>query len=125
MNQDFIIQICKDRKFFETIVSKFPNLYSAIVSVAQNVNAENVEYCRTKISNFYDSNEEFRELVKKFQGEGESSDKKENDVAGLILVIDKNEESYRKVIETAKKEKWQYKGISILEQFDSIRLYFY
>ena len=48
-----------------------------------------------------------------------------NDVTGMIMILDKKEETFKKLMQTAKKEKWQYKGIAIVDQFDNIRLYFY
>ena len=47
------------------------------------------------------------------------------DVTGMVMILDKKEDSFKKLMATAKKEKWQYKGIAIVDQFDSIRLYFY
>ncbi len=125
MNQDFIIRICKEKNLFEKIIAKFPNLYAYMVGVNQNVSQEHVKSCIEHIIEACDKNNEVKELFLKLEGEGESPKNENNDVAGMIFVIDKKEESYHRLIQTAKKEKWQYKGIAIVEQFDSLRLYFY
>jgi len=48
-----------------------------------------------------------------------------NSVSGLVLEIDKNDESYSKLIEKSKKEKWNYKGLTIVDGYDKLKVYFY
>jgi predicted ATP-grasp superfamily ATP-dependent carboligase len=42
-----------------------------------------------------------------------------------ILEIDKNDESYSNLIEKTKKEKWTYKGLTIVDGYDKLKVYFY
>ena len=43
----------------------------------------------------------------------------------IFLEIDKNDESYCKLIEKSKKEKWNYKGLTIVDGYDKLKVYFY
>jgi hypothetical protein len=52
-------------------------------------------------------------------------EQEKNNVAGLVLEIDKNDESYSNLIEKTKKEKWTYKGLTIVDGYDKLKVYFY
>ena len=130
MNQDILIQLLNDKIIYNQIIKKFPGLYSACVMIKQNISSDGVTNSIEKILNFYKNNENFKLLIDSFSQQNDELKEnfntvKINDVGGMIIILDKKEESYQKLMQTAKKEKWQYKGIAIVDQFDSIRLYFY
>lgn len=128
MNQDILIQMLSNKIFYNLIIKDFPGLYSACLTIKQNVSSEGVAKAIAKILNFYETNNKFKILIDslKQKNKSENSDNiNSNDVAGMVIILDKKEESFKRLMETAKKEKWQYKGIAILDQFDGIRLYFY
>ena len=128
MNQDILISLINDNIIVEKIVQHFPMLYSPIIILKTNT-----EYNKTaidKILNFYNTNEKFKlfinDIIKNKETQVEFNiNSTENDVSGMILTIDKKEESYKNLMSIAKKEKWKYKGLSILEEFNNLRIYFY
>jgi hypothetical protein len=133
MNQDILIQLLNDKVIYNQIIKDFPGLYSACLTIKQNVSSEGVDKSIEKILNFYKNNENFKLLIDTLKQQNNNNNKLEeqyniidgNDVIGMVIILDKKEESFKKLMQTAKKEKWQYRGIAILDQFDSIRLYFY
>jgi hypothetical protein len=131
MNQDILIQLLNDKVIYNQIIKDFPGLYSACLTIKQNVSSEGVDKSIEKILNFYKNNENFKLLIDSLKQQNNKSEEQYNiinngnDVIGMVIILDKKEESFKKLMQTAKKEKWQYKGIAILDQFDSIRLYFY
>jgi hypothetical protein len=129
MNQDILIQLLADKNFYSQVIKEFPGLYSACLIIKQNNSTEGVTKSIEKILNFYKTNEKFKLLIDSLNTNttkaGDSSIINGNDVVGMVIILDKKEESFKKLIQTAKKERWQYKGIAIVDQFDSIRLYFY
>lgn len=128
MNQDILIQLLQDRPTFNQIIKEFPGLYSACLTIKQNVSSEVVKVASDKVLNFYNTNEKFKLFIDSFKSITKLHENElinGNDVAGMIMILDKKEESFKKLMQTAKKEKWQYKGIAIVDQFDNIRLYFY
>jgi hypothetical protein len=132
MNQDILIQLLNDKVIYNQIIKDFPGLYSACLTIKQNVSSEGVDKSIEKILNFYKNNENFKLLIDTLKQQNNNNKLEEqyniidgNDVIGMVIILDKKEESFKKLMQTAKKEKWQYRGIAILDQFDSIRLYFY
>ena len=131
MNQDILIQLLNDKVIYNQIIKDFPGLYSACLTIKQNISSEGVDKSIEKILNFYKNNENFKLLIDSLKQQNNNKLEEQyniidgNDVIGMVIILDKKEESFKKLMQTAKKEKWQYKGIAILDQFDSIRLYFY
>lgn len=129
MNQDILIQLLADKIIYNQLIKEFPGLYSACLTIKQNVSIEGVNKSIEKVLNFYKNNDKFKLFIDSLkQNNTKNIESKEidgNDVTGMIIILDKKEESFKKLMTTAKKEKWQYKGIAIVDQFDNIRLYFY
>lgn len=129
MNQDILIQLLADKNFYSQVIKEFPGLYSPCLIIKQNSSTEGVAKSIEKLLNFYKNNEKFKLLIDSLNTNTTKADDSSiinaNDVVGMIIILDKKEESFKKLMQTAKKEKWQYKGIAIVDQFDSIRLYFY
>jgi hypothetical protein len=129
MKQDILINLLADKNIFEKLVQEFPGLYSACVNIKQNVSSAIVKKACEKIINFYNTNDKFKLFIDSNTNTNAAIKVENtsvgNDVSGMIVVIDTMEESYKKLMETAKKEKWQYKGIAIVADFKNIRLYFY
>jgi len=128
MNQDILIQLLQDKPIFNQIIKEFPGLYSSCLTIKQNLSSEVVKVASDKVLNFYNTNEKFKLFIDSFKSVTKLNENESingNDVTGMIMILDKKEETFKKLMQTAKKEKWQYKGIAIVDQFDNIRLYFY
>lgn len=125
MNQDILIQLLQDKLIFNQIIKDFPGLYSACLTVKQNTSSEGVKKSLEKLLSFYNTNEKFKLFIDSLKTLPANETTNGNDVSGMIIILDKKEETFKKLMQTAKKEKWQYKGIAIVDQFDNIRLYFY
>lgn len=125
MNQDILIQLLQDKLIFNQIIKDFPGLYSACLTVKQNTSSEGVKKSLEKLLSFYNTNEKFKLFIDSLKTLPANETINGNDVSGMIIILDKKEETFKKLMQTAKKEKWQYKGIAIVDQFDNIRLYFY
>jgi len=131
MNQDILISLIDDNILIERIVTDFPILYSPILTLKTCNETGYNQTAINKIINFYNTNEKFKLFIddiiknKKTKIESNIINDDENDVSGMVLIIDKKEESYKKLMLTAKKEKWKYKGLSIIEEFNNLRIYFY
>lgn len=128
MNQDILIQLLQDKPTFNQIIKEFPGLYSSCLTIKQNLSPEVVKVASDKVLNFYNTNEKFKLFIDSFKSVTKLNENESingNDVTGMIMILDKKEETFKKMMQTAKKEKWQYKGIAIVDQFDNIRLYFY
>lgn len=125
MNQDILIQLLQNKLIFNQIIKDFPGLYSACLTIKQNTSNEGVEKSVEKLLNFYNTNEKFKLFINSLKASPVNEQINCNDVSGMVIILDKKEESFKKLMQTAKKEKWQYKGIAIVDQFDNIRLYFY
>ena len=123
VTKEIILDILSDKNNFVNIVKEFPGLYSSCVTIKQNVSKENVETSMNKILSFIDKNEKFKNLIQSLMST--NKEKETNNVAGLDLEIDKNDESYSKLIEKSKKEKWNYKGLTIVDGYDKLKVYFY
>ena len=123
VTKEIILDILSDKNNFVNIVKEFPGLYSSCVTIKQNVSKENVETSMNKILSFIDKNEKFKNLIQSLMST--NKEKETNNVAGLVLEIDKNDESYSKLIEKSKKEKWNYKGLTIVDGYDKLKVYFY
>ena len=103
VTKEIILDILSDKNNFVNIVKEFPGLYSSCVTIKQNVSKENVETSMNKILSFIDKNEKFKNLIQSLMST--NKEKETNNVAGLVLEIDKNDESYSKLIEKSKKRK--------------------
>lgn len=125
MNQDILINLLQEKENVTSIVKEFPGLYSACISIKQNISNETTEKSVAKILNLYETNEKFKIKLDSLLKDSPDANVDENNVAGMVLTISKNEDAYVKLLETAKKEKWAYKGISIVPDFNTLRLYFY
>ena len=119
-----------DQLTYNNLLETFPRVYSFLMCIRTNKNSETVEKSVEKINSYLSKNKKFKTRIQKLLSSKTEKEKStggvvKNDVAGKIIVLDKSEPSYEKLIQTAKKENWEYKGIAIVETFDSIRLYFY
>lgn len=123
MNQAIINKIIQAPDILKQTITQYPGMYSSFITIKQNVSSDITSKSCDKILKFYEKNKEFKEFIDSLNLE--TTGQNGNDVSGTILVIDKNEESYKNIIETANKENWKYKGIAIVPDFDSLRLYFY
>jgi len=123
VTKEIIIDILKDKENFVNIVKDFPGLYSSCVTIKQNVSVENVDNAMNKILSFLEKSEPFKKLIQNLVNTPKVIEK--NDISGTVLEIDKNDESYSKLIEQSKKEKWIYKGLTIVDGYDKLKVYFY
>ena len=123
VTKEIILDILKDKDNFVNIVKEFPGLYSSCVTIKQNVSAENVDVAMNKILSFLEKSEPFKNLIQKLTTTSKSIEK--NDVSGTVLEIQKNDESYSNLIKKSKKEKWEYKGLTIVDGYDKLKVYFY
>lgn len=123
VTKEIILDILKDKDNFVNIVKEFPGLYSPCVTIKQNVSAENVDVAMNKILSFLEKSEPFKNLIQKLTTTSKSIEK--NDVSGTVLEIEKNDESYSNLIKKSKKEKWEYKGLTIVDGYDKLKVYFY
>ena len=78
-----------------------------------------------KILAFIDKSEKFKNLIQSLIPTIKEKEIQKNDVSGTVLEINKDDESYSKLIEKAKKEKWNYKGLTIVDGYDKLKVYFY
>jgi hypothetical protein len=126
MKQDILIGLLSNKETFTKIIKDFPGMYSPCVTIKQNVSSEMVAKACEKVIIFYNSNEKFKHFIDSLMvSYNDSHEINTYNVAGMIFVIDHKEETYKKLMDTAKKEKWQYKGIAIVQDFNNLRLYFY
>lgn len=125
VTKEIILDILKDKTSFTNIVKEFPGLYSACVTIKQNISQQNVETSLNKIISFSETNEKFKNLILDLIPKIESMVINENNISGLILEIDNNHESYSKLIERSKKEKWNYKGLSVTIENNKLKIFFY
>ena len=123
VTKEIILDILKDKDNFVNIVKEFPGLYSPCVTIKQNVSKENVDVAMNKILSFLEKSEPFKNLIQKLTTTSKSIEK--NDVSGTVLEIEKNDESYSNLIKKSKKEKWEYKGLTIVDGYDKLKVYFY
>lgn len=123
VTKEIILDILNDKDNFVNIVKEFPGLYSSCVTIKQNVSKENVDIAMNKILAFIDKSEKFKNLIQSLIPKIKETEK--NSVSGLVLEIEKNDESYSKLIEKSKKEKWNYKGLTIVDGYDKLKVYFY
>ena len=125
VTKEIILDILNDKDNFVNIVKEFPGLYSSCVTIKQNVSAENVDLAMNKILAFIDKSEKFKNLIQSLIPTTKEKEIQKNNVSGVVLEIEKNDESYSKLIEKAKKEKWNYKGLTIVDGYDKLKVYFY
>jgi hypothetical protein len=126
MNQDILNQLIKIEEVYDELIIKFPNLYSSFVSLKQKTSNETINNAYKTIHKFYIKNKKFKFFINKNTRKYKiTKNSIKNDVRGLILVIDKKEDTYKSLMEKIKYEKWEFKGISIVEEFNNLRLYFY
>jgi hypothetical protein len=115
------IQSIKNSQY-KQLLEKYPSLYSSIVSIRSGKDQPHIEKSAQKVLEYANKNAKLKKIFEKWIS---SQPTVENCVAGKIIVLDKNESSYENLIKISKKENWIYKGIAIVDTFDSIRLYFY
>ena len=125
VTKEIILDILNDKDNFVNIVKEFPGLYSSCVTIKQNVSKENVDVAMNKILSFIDKSEKFKNLIQSLIPTIKEKEIQKNDISGTVLEIDKNDESYCKLIEKSKKEKWNYKGLTIVDGYDKLKVYFY
>jgi hypothetical protein len=125
VTKEIILDIISNKDNFINIVKEFPGLYSSCVTIKQNVSQENVDISMNKILTFIDKSEKFKNLIQSLIPTIKEKETEKNNVSGLVLEIDKNDESYSKLIEKSKKEKWNYKGLTIVDGYDKLKVYFY
>ncbi len=125
VTKEIILDILSDKDNFVNVVKDFPGLYSSCVTIKQNVSKENVDLAMNKILAFIDKNEKFKNLIQSIIPVIKEKEMQKNDISGTVLEINKDDESYFKLIEKAKKEKWHYKGLSIVDGYDKLKVYFY
>lgn len=125
VTKEIILDILNDKDNFINIVKEFPGLYSSCVTIKQNVSKENVDIAMNKILAFIDKSEKFKNLIQSLIPTIKEKETEKNSVSGLVLEIDKDDESYSKLMEKSKKEKWNYKGLTIVDGYDKLKVYFY
>ena len=123
VTKEIILDILKDKDNFVNIVKEFPGLYSPCVTIKQNVSEKNVDVAMNKILSFLEKSEPFKNLIQRLTSTPKVTEK--NDVSGTVLEIEKNDESYSNLIKKCKKEKWEYKGLTIVDGYDKLKVYFY
>lgn len=123
VTKEIILDILKDKNNFVSIVKEFPGLYSSCVTVKQNVSTENVDLAMNKILSFLEKNESFKKLIESLKTKTKEVEK--NNVSGTVLEIEKNDQAYSDLIEKSKKENWSYKGLSVVDGYDKLKVYFY
>jgi len=125
VTKEIILDILNDKDNFVNIVKEFPGLYSSCVTIKQNVSRENIDVAMNKILAFIDKSEKFKNLIQSLIPTIKEKETEKNSVSGLVLEINKDDESYSKLIEKSKKEKWNYKGLTIVDGYDKLKVYFY
>lgn len=125
VTKEIILDILRDKNNFVNIVKEFPGLYSSCVTIKQNVSKENVDISMNKIMSFIDKNENFKKLIQNLIPSTQEKETSTNSVVGIVIEIDKNDESYCNLMQKAKKEKWSYKGLTIVDGYDKLKVYFY
>ena len=125
--KEIILDILNDKENFVNIVKDFPGLYSTCVTIKQNVSEENVDMAMNKILAFINKSEKFKNLIQSLIPTLKEKEKEiqKNDVSGTVLEINKDDTSYSELIEKSKKEKWHYKGLTIVDGYDKLKVYFY
>ena len=129
VTKEIILDILNDKENFVNIVKDFPGLYSTCVTIKQNVSKENVDMAINKILAFINKSEKFKNLIQSLIPTLKEKEKEKeiqkNDVSGTVLEINKDDTSYSELIEKSKKEKWHYKGLTIVDGYDKLKVYFY
>jgi hypothetical protein len=129
VTKEIILDILNDKDSFVNIVKDFPGLYSSCTTIKQNVSRENVDVAMNRILAFIDKSEKFKNLIQNLISTTKEKEKEKeiqnNDVSGTVLEINKDDVSYSELIEKSKKEKWHYKGLTIVDGYDKLKVYFY
>ena len=125
VTKEIILDILNDKENFVNIVKDFPGLYSPCVTIKQNVSKENVDIAMNKILAFINKSEKFKNLIQSLIPTLKEKEIQKNDVSGTVLEINKDDTSYSELIEKSKKEKWHYKGLTIVDGYDKLKVYFY
>ncbi len=94
VTKEIILDILNDKDNFVNIVKEFPGLYSSCVTIKQNVSKENVDIAMNKILAFIDKNEKFKNLIQSLIPKIKEKETEKNSVSGLVLEINKDDESY-------------------------------
>lgn len=125
ITKEIILDILKSKDNFNNLVKEFPGIYSNCVTVKQNISNETVNTALEKILNFSEKNEKFKTAILYLIPKTKKVERKKNNVTGLVLEIEKTDESYSKLIEKSKKEKWFYNGLAIVNGYDKLKVFFY
>jgi hypothetical protein len=120
MKEDLFYLIISDNNFSNELIKRFPGLYSYITSFKQNASQEHNEKCKNVIGKFYDENENLKKVFINYV----SQKKDFNRVDGKVFELN-NSEEYLRLIRKAKSENWKYEGISVVENNNKIKVYFY
>jgi len=119
MKEELFYLLIVDEKLSLELIRTFPGLYSHITSIKQNHSKEHVNLCKNKISEFYDTDEFFRSVVKNY-----ISNLSSRRVDGRVFEV-QNADEYLYLIQKAKTDNWKYNGLSVVESLDKIKVYFY
>jgi inosine/xanthosine triphosphate pyrophosphatase family protein len=125
VTKEIILDIIKSKDNFNNLIKQFPGIYSNCVTVKQNVSNDTVNTALEKILNFSEKNEKFKTAILNLVSKTKKVERKKNDVTGLVLEIEKTDEGYSKLIEKSKKEKWFYNGLTIVNGYDRLKVFFY
>lgn len=120
MKEELFYLIISDNNFSNELIKRFPGLYSYITSYRQNASPEHNQKCKDVISKFYDENDDFRKSLVNY-----CNQKKEMlRVDGKVFELN-NQDEYLRLVRKAKAENWKYEGLSVVENNDKIKVYFY
>lgn len=120
MKEELFYLIITDNNFSNEVIKRYPGLYSYVTSFKQNASPEHNEKCKNVIATFYDENDNFRKTLINYC----SQNKQNIRVDGKVFELN-NQEEYLRLIRKAKSENWQYEGLSVVENNDKIKVYFY
>ena len=125
ITREILLNILTDKEKYNLIIKDYPGLYSSIITINQNKSEDNVNNAIKKIFDFIEKNSKFKEFIENLIKKEESCPATKNDVSGVVIEIDKNDESYNDLMKRVKKEKWNYKGLTIVDGYDKLKIYFY
>jgi hypothetical protein len=125
ITREILLNILTDKEKYNLIIKDYPGLYSSIITINQNKSEDNVNNAIKKIFDFIEKNSKIKEFIENIIKKEESNPSTKNDVSGVVIEIDKNDESYSDLMKRVKKEKWNYKGLTIVDGYDKLKIYFY
>lgn len=119
MEEELFYLLLTNDSFYTDVIKTFPGLYSFVTSLKQNASREHVKKCKDRIWNFYESSESFKNLFSTHY-----SSNKSHRVDGRVFEV-KDGYEYTRLIIRSKNENWIYKGLSVVETGETIKVYFY